>query len=252
MVAAMSKPGLGRLLGSGKEAEIFECGSDVVKLYRSAEPKRAAFREAAILAMAESFGLPIPTVHGVRRIGDRWCIAMQRVDGPSFARVTLDQPHLIPAYLQEMARLQLWVHGQSGIQLAHLKARLAANIQRATMLREAHRSELLRRLAALPDGDRLCHGDFHPLNILGSPGHATILDWQAASCGEPAADVCRSYVLMRRIAPALALPYVDAYAAATGECREDILAWLPVVAAARLAEGVPEESDALVAMTDMA
>ncbi len=53
---------LGRLLGSGKEAEVYECGEWVVKLYRATAPKRSAFREAAILAAIEAFELPAPTV----------------------------------------------------------------------------------------------------------------------------------------------------------------------------------------------
>lgn len=101
----------------------------------------------------------------------------------------------------------------------------------------------------MPDGDRLCHGDFHPHNILGPPGGETLIDWLDASRGNPAGDVCRSYVLLRPIAPELASAYVDAYSQVSGKRRETILNWLPTVAAARLAEGVPEV-DELMKMID--
>ena len=51
---------------------------------------------------------------------------------------------------------------------------------------------LLEAIAEMPDGDRLCHGDFHPLNILGDTADPLIIDWPDARRGEPAADVCRS------------------------------------------------------------
>jgi aminoglycoside phosphotransferase (APT) family kinase protein len=149
-----------------------------------------------------------------------------------------------------MALLQLRVHSHPGTQLASLKARLAANIRQATMLGEMRQNDLLDRLAARPEGDRLCHGDFHPWNILGPLGREVLVDWLDASRGDPAADVCRSYVLISPSSPELASAYVDAYAELSGGSRDRILAWLPFVAAARLAEGVPNEVDGLIEMAD--
>ena len=64
-------PRLGRPLGSGKEAQVFEYGSKAVKLYPSGGRKEAAFREAAILAGLEGTGLPVPAVWEVWRIDQR-------------------------------------------------------------------------------------------------------------------------------------------------------------------------------------
>lgn len=240
---------LGPLIGSGKEAEVFDAGDLVVKLYRTtaAAPKRAAFREASILALIEALGLPAPSARAVGQIDGRWGIAMTPAEGPSFAD-TLRRPVGRTAGLKRMARLQIAIHSHPGTHLGSLKARLAANIGRAELPDDALRRWLLDGLAALPEGDRLCHGDFHPWNILGPPGREVVVDWLDACAGEPAADVCRSYVLIRPAAPDLAAAYVDAYAAAAGESRDRIFAWLPFVAAARLAEGVPDEAEGLMAM----
>ena len=157
---------------------------------------------------------------------------------------------LLHARLAEMVQLQMRVHSHPGARLGTMKARLRTNIQAATILGEARRHSLLDRLTALPDGDRLCHGDFHPWNIMGPPGQELLLDWLDACCGEPAADVCRSYVLMRPHLPDFATEYVDRYSAASGVSREGILRWLPCVAAARISEGVPDQVDSLIAMVD--
>ena len=242
----MLKPSRGSVLGTGKEAEVLEYGAAAVKLYNADRPKRAAFREAAILALVESFALPVPEVQGVRQINGRWGVIMSRADGPSFAEAVRRQPELLPLYLKEMARLHVRVHEHPGTQFPGAKARLAADIGTAHMLGRARQDALLRHLAELPDGDRLCHGDFHPLNILGPPGRAVIIDWPNASRGDPAADVCRSYVLIRHSAPEVASAYVDAYAAAGGRAGHEIYAWLPIIAAARLAEGVPDEEAELL------
>jgi thiamine kinase-like enzyme len=99
-----------------------------------------------------------------------------------------------------------------------------------------------------PEGDRLCHGDFHPWNILGPPGRAIVVDWLDACSGSAEADLCRSYVLMKPPAPQLAEAYLSVCEAMGLANRGDILAWLPFVAAARLAEGVTDGVEALMAM----
>ena len=246
----MVAPALGRRLGSGKEAEVFEWADAVIKLYKTGVPKRAVFREAAALAQAEALGLPVPSVGGVRQIDGRWGVVMGRVDGRSFAEAIVAQPADKDAYLKEMALLHRRIHACPAVFSGSLKARLDANICRAAALSEGQRCRLLEELGALPDGDRLCHGDFHPWNVLGLPSRPSVIDWMAASRGMPAADVCRSYVLIRSIAPDLASSYVDAYAQVAGERLEDIFQWLSVVAAARLAEDVPDEVDGLMAMLE--
>lgn len=249
----MDLPPLGPLLGSGKEAEVFGCGALAVKLYRvtATAPKPSAFHEASVLALVEAHGLPVPRVHAVGQVDGRWGIVMTRADGPPLGEAMRPGSTEVAAGLERMVRLHRAIHDCPGTHLTGLKERLAADIGRAaeTLGRPLAR-RLLDRLAALPEGDRLCHGDFHPWNILGPPGREVVVDWLDASTGDPAADVCRSYVLMRPVAPEVAAAYVEAYAAASGIGRDRILAWLPAVAAARLAEGVPDQAEALLAMAE--
>jgi Ser/Thr protein kinase RdoA (MazF antagonist) len=160
------------------------------------------------------------------------------------------EPNQASAFLRAMALSQSRVHSHPATHLASLKARLTANIRQAGILGERRQTSLLGRLAALPEGDRLCHGDFHSRNILGRPGQEVLVDWLDASRGDPAADVCRSYVLIRHSYPELASEYIDTYANFGNADRDRILSWLPAVAGARLAEGVPNEVDELMEMAD--
>jgi aminoglycoside phosphotransferase (APT) family kinase protein len=98
----------------------------------------------------------------------------------------------------------------------------------------------------MPDGDRLCHGDFHPMNVLGNSSQPIVIDWPNACRGDPAGDVCRSYLILKLHADEIAEPYLDAYSRVAGVPRHAILGWLAYVAAARLAEGVPGEQHRLL------
>lgn len=246
----MSELELGHLIGSGQEADVFEYGPQVLKLYKLGIPKRSAFREAATLAIVEAFDVPAPRTLGVRKLGERWGLVMTRAEGPSFAEAIGADPAVMPGHMKALVRLQRVIHRHEVTLLPELRTRLMGNIGKATILGATRRGMLLDRLADMPTGDRLCHGDFHPFNVMGAPGNACIVDWLDATRGAPAADACRSYLLMRALNPAWASTYVDAYVAESGLSPNDILGWLPIVAAARLAEDVPSETEALMAIVD--
>ena len=237
---------LGRLLAAGNMAEVFEWGSRALKLYRSPAVKPVAFREAAVHAAVEALGLPVPAVWGVQQIGSRWGIVFDRVTQASFAERMRGDPASVPSYLEILARLQIRIHAQPAPQFGSLKLRLATSIARTKLLDEESRQHLLHSLADMPDGDRLCHGDFHPINVLGEAARPFVIDWPDACRGDPAADVCRSYMLLRHHAADLAEPYLDAHCRVSGLPRQAILRWLPYVAAARLAEDVAGETDRLL------
>ena len=241
---------VGNLLAVGNVAEVFEWGSLVVKLYKSATAKPAAFREAALHAAVEALGLPVPRVWGVREIAGRWGVVFDRVDQASFAERMLNNRDDIPQYLQSMVRLHMRIHTHAAVQFAGLNVRLAANIAATERLDERRKEDLLAGIADMPEGDRLCHGDFHPMNILGEAAQPVIIDWPDARCGDPAADVCRSWLLMKLHATEFATTYLDMYCQSSGMTPKTVLSWRPYVAAAKLAENVPSELDGLRAIVD--
>jgi hypothetical protein len=241
---------LGRLLAIGNTAEIFEWGSRIIKLYKSSATKGAAFHEAARSAAVEALGLPVPSVWGVHEVNGRWGLSFDRVTQKSFAEQMLGNRNDVPLFLGCMARLHIRIHSHQAIQFAGLKVRLAANIAATTLLDISRKQELLNEILDMPDGDRLCHGDFHPENILGDISNPVIIDWLDARRGDPAADVCRSYVLLTLHAAEFATAYLDAYCRFSSTDRVAVLRWLPYVSAAKLAEGVPRERDGLLELID--
>lgn len=240
----------GALIGEGKVAEVFAYGDGrVLKLYRAGQPKRDAEREAAILDVVEAAGIAAPRAFDVEQVDGRWGVVMSRVNGRPFAEPMLADPAGAAPYFAAMARLQVGIHGASGAALAPLKVRLARKLE-ASGLDDPVRRRLRDRLGELPDGDRVLHGDFHPFNILGTLEAATVVDWLDATCGSPAADLCRSWLLMQTVSRELGEAYLAAYLGINPLPRDAVFAWLPVLAAARLAENVPEEVEALIAMAE--
>jgi len=241
---------IGRLLAAGQRAEVFEWGTRVVKLSRSTGSKPVIFREAAIHAAVEALGLPVPSVWSVQQIDGRWGIVFDRVSGVSFAEQMRHDAAAIPRYLRILAHLHTRIHAHSANEFSCLKIWLATNIDRVIVLDDARKQILLNGLRGMPDGDRLCHGDFHPMNVLGEASQPIVIDWPNACRGDPAADVCRSYLLLRLHADEIAKPYLDAYYRVASVRCETVLDWLRYVAAARLAEDVPGEQHRLLELIE--
>ena len=59
----------------------------------------------------------------------------------------------------------------------------------------------LKVLERLPDDKFLCHGDFHPDQIIMSPKGPIVIDWITAIKGSPASDVAQSSLVLRLGAP---------------------------------------------------
>jgi aminoglycoside phosphotransferase (APT) family kinase protein len=127
----------------------------------------------------------------------------------------------------------------------------------------------LRVLDRLPDGDRLCHGDYHPGNVLVAADRVGVIDWTNAARGVPEADHARTVLLLRwadplpgtpLVSPALMAAGRSAFArryartytrGADGPLRQ-MDAWLVVHAAARLSEGIDIEQPTLTGLLDRA
>ena len=113
----------------------------------------------------------------------------------------------------------------------------------------------------LPDGDQLCHGDFHPANVLATPQGEVIIDWIDATRGNPLADLARSSIIAQGVAATEQTTspveklfvrlfhtiYLRHYFALRPGGREEYGRWLPIVAAARLSENIPEIEQWLLA-----
>lgn len=223
---------LGPILASGNVADVHAWGDRrVLKLYKPAPwTKRVAFREAANQATVEAMGLPVPAVHGVVAHGERWGIVSDRVEGGSFAEsLSADQ-------LQVLIRLQVSLQQSAAPFLTGLKQRLASHIGLAPQLDPERKRVLLAGLHEMPDDDRLCHFDFHPLNVLGTADHPVVIDWADACRGAAFADACRSHLLLEIHMAPLAETYLESYCEASGCAAAEVMAWRPYILAAKLIE----------------
>ncbi len=218
----MGEPG--RLIGSGRAADVYDIGGGrVLRRYRIGARPDVIGREVTVMCHVRAHGYPVPEVFDA----DGGDVVMERLVGVTMVDDLAARPWRVDRHAETWA-------------------------------------ELHRRLAAVPIGDlavesrfgapeSILHLDFHPLNIMLTADGPVVFDWTNAALGPPAADVALAWVIaatstidvpgwLRPIAGRLRRRMVDRFVDRCG--RAAAIAILPTVADYRLADRntLPEEA----------
>lgn len=226
----------GEVVGSGSQATVYAKGDLAVKLYREGYPKRNVFSEAFVMANLENMNLPIPKVYDILNVDGRYGLRMDRVMGRMLGEDYGDPVKIYDA-IDTVIDLQLLLQKCTlGSWAPPLKARFHDDIERNDRLSSEKKSNLMEQLGKLPDGEALCHCDFHGGNIFFDGTKYTILDLLQTCRGDPTADALCSYVSHYLIHPGIGELYFNKYIEKSGVSKEEMLRWLPVYAGTLLGQ----------------
>ncbi len=260
---------IGARIGVGRTAEVFALDDDrAIKLFYPDFDIEGAGIEARACELATKAGLPVPKFYELVEIDGRAGIITERLYGESMLSRVLRRPYEISNLTQQFSDLHLRLHRCELPALGSYRDYLSVRIAGAVALSDVEKARLLDYLKQLPsDPQMVCHGDFHPDNIMLTKDGPLIIDWVTANAGAPAADVARTFLLLTIGTPAESNPMARllvaaarSFVARTYRRRylqrsliepAEIDAWRPVIAAARLAENVDGEQALLLPMTQL-
>jgi Ser/Thr protein kinase RdoA (MazF antagonist) len=248
-------------IASGRTADVFAVGEDqVLKLLKPGFNARMLVVESVKTAAVHAAGGPAPQVSGLVEVEGRPGILFERIYGASMLDVILANQDEGVGHALAFADLHAEVFNTSVDEgLPDVKDFLASKIDHAD-LPVAQRTMAKDHMTGLPNGDATLHGDYHPGNILFTSDGPRVIDWGEASRGNVAADVARTLLLLTPESAAAAVPDPGSIAAfvtefavrykqrcfqATGTTDHTIAVWRLPVIAARLSEGIVEETDLL-------
>jgi len=247
----------------------WEDGS-ILRLLREPGAEGRNQGQAAAMEVARSRGVRVPAVLGATTVMGRPGLIMERIDGPDLLTLIGRRPWMVFRIARICGELHARLHEvrAPGV-IPPVKETLKRRIPTAGPLPKHLAAFALETLDGLPDGDSLCHGDFHPGNILMAGDEPVLIDWTNATRGDPMADVARTRMMIRLgEAPpgspfalrALALigrnlllsQYLRSYRRARPLDMDAVKRWEIPIAAARLAEGIEEEVPRLLAFLERA
>lgn len=254
----------GTPIAAGRTAEVFAWGDgQILKLFRAGRGVEVAAREAEVARALYAAGVPSPRMEGLTEVDGRAGIIYERIAGPSLLGMLMSRPLRLAAVARMMGETHASMHAHAIAGLPRLREVLAHRIQSVTRLPTDLRRAALDALDELPDGEALCHGDYHPDNVLLSERGPLVIDWENAALGDPLADVARTLLLMRAsfvyVKPGMArltrrssiwalnALYLRRYRQLRPLDMARLAAWELPITAARLIEDIKEEEAYLLA-----
>lgn len=262
----VASPFIGDPIASGRTADIYPWGEGtVLKLFHARVPMASVEKERHNALAARSTGIATPDVGEIVQTDGRFGLVFERVDGPTLFEKVQAEPESVERLARRLAEWHADMHRLPlAARLPSQRQRLVEKVSGCGALSLPERTAVLDRIARLPDDHRLCHGDFHPGNVIMSADGPSIIDWVDAGRGNPVADVARTSILLlghienstidemeKSAAQLFHQTYLQHYMATMPERWPEYEQWLLVAAAARLTEGIEDQQDWLLARVQM-
>ena len=250
----------------GRTAEIFSFGNGkVLKLFFPTIPQSWIQKEVDTGRFIMNSHLPVPNVYEKVYLHDREGLVYERIEGPSLLNELAKKPWKFVKYARMLAMSHVKIHDVTApAELEPQREWARGGSPETTKLPEDLRERVLHLLDSLPEGNRLCHGDFHPGNIILSQRGPIVIDWMTATRGVPSGDVARSAIILEAaqvpegtpmrwlvqwIRKVILATYLKTYFQLRPNEKKSFVAWRTIMAANFLADvSLPEEEASLKAI----
>jgi uncharacterized protein (TIGR02172 family) len=253
-------------IGQGRTAEVFPAGNGrIIKLYRQFISAKTAQNEFTMSQCAYDNGIKTPRPYAIGMYEDRCGITYEKINGKTLLQIIIRNPFKAHAAAKKLAELHYSIHRVcTGSVVNNQKAGLRNAVSAAPLLNDGQKSEILSYLDIQQEEHTLCHGDFHPDNIMTDGRNYWIIDWMTGCEGTAACDVARTVMILRYSAVPGRIPriiklclqylqkklscwYKAEYMHLSGLKKRDIDRWMLPNYAARLVENLsPDESAVLM------
>ncbi|HEX6031662.1 MAG TPA: aminoglycoside phosphotransferase family protein [Tepidiformaceae bacterium] len=239
----------------------------VLKLAREPGWEPVFEREAIALEAAAATPGLAPELRGTITIEGRPGLLMERLHGIDLLKELEKKPWRTWHVGRELADVHARLHETAAAsEMDRARDGIAFRL-RSELVPENIRNRALTLLAEAPEGDRLCHGDFHPGNLMRTTdGFLRVVDFAPACAGDPDWDYASTLTLLQVGQPVgaslwmrglirlfrgiLVRSYRRRYERLRRVDRANVQRWTAIYLAQRLADGIPEERERLLRMLE--
>lgn len=148
----------------------------------------------------------IPRTYQLEFLDDKFVIKKDFVEGESLLDYFFNHQDIGIELLKEMALKQYEINNVTCKLNCHFSTEIIRKIAKLDLTLEL-KNPIISELEALEKENFLCHGDFHPGNIIYTDGKMVVIDWDNAVNGNRYYDVARSFMLLYLFNPDLGIAY---------------------------------------------
>lgn len=238
---------LDRIIAVRNDKTIYRDGDACIKVFDNEYSKADVLNEALNQARIESTQLNIPKIREVTTVDGKWVIVSDYIKGKTLAQIMQEDKVNKDKYIGMFVDIQLEIQNQTCPLLNRLKDKMNMKISE-TELPATTRFKLHNRLEEMPKQNKICHGDLNPSNVIvAEDGTTYIIDWSHATIGNGSADAARTYLLFcLQDDKEGAEKYLQIFCDKSNTEKEDIIRWMPIVAASQSVKGRLHEREFLL------
>lgn len=218
------------LVGQGKMAKVYQWNGFAYKCFGSDYPDDWIAYEVSIQNKINELDLPTVKYYPSEILHS---IKMDYLNGVQLADRMRKEKYANG--LEDLITLYKQVHEKRGIDLPRLNPFLVQEIDKID-LDQSQKDLAIQYISELPDGDVLCHLDFHFSNIMYANNEYYIIDWVNAKIGNPIFDYARTYVIMHEFVYRLSKKYLNMVIKQCGFDLHELQKAIYVMAVHRLSE----------------
>lgn len=182
-----------KLIATGNTAEVFDMEDGTVcKLFKQGYNKDSIQLEINNTKIINKTSLNTPKYFKQIEIEDRTGVIYSKIEGTSLLKESenCQTPEQITALLQDLTNLQKQLHTNTTTEGISFKDYLSFFN--------------CKNIDSLPEGNIICHGDFHPGNIIRTAENKLVLiDFMNVCRGPKEYDIARTYILLTEYIPDL-------------------------------------------------
>lgn len=179
-------------IARGATAVVYDMGDGkALKLFNKGYSRTAAFREFEAAKLVNEKGVPSARAYDFVEPTGRVGIVYEKLAGENMLDALLaggDMESLIAGF----ARLHRAFHAAYAPELRSLRQAWRESAVRGGMER------FVPLIDALPDGDQICHGDFHPANVILTANGPVAIDFMNVCRGDAICDIARTIYLLEK------------------------------------------------------
>ena len=185
------------VIGEGANGKVYRIdGDNVVKTYKNADALAEIQHEREVARLALILGIPTAISYDVVKVEDSYGSVFELLNAKSFSKLLANEPERFDWCVSEYVGMLKKIHGTvvpTG-KLPPFKKKVLPAISRTKDLLPGDLGEkLLRMTEAIPDSDRMIHGDYHTKNIVLAGDEVLVIDMDTLSVGHPIFDLMRMY-----------------------------------------------------------
>ena len=226
---------LERIISVSNTKTVYKSGDNCVKVFGKQFIKSDILNEALNQARVEETGLNIPKIKEVTTVDGKWAIVSEFIKGETLERLITKNPEKADEYLDLFVDLQTSYQQKTCPLISKAQDKLIAKIKKSD-LTATEKCGFYRKLEDMPYGEAICHGDYNLSNvILSNNGKPYILDWSHVTSGNKEIETARTYVLFKIAkTPDYSEKYLEIYSQKSGISKEEIMRFVPIIAASQL------------------